>query len=353
LNLYPCLRPLLFIFDPETAHRLAVRAVAGGWGVPKQAAPDDPALAVKLWGRDFSNPVGLAAGFDKNAETLSHIHKFGFGFVEAGSVTPQPQYGNKKPRVFRLTGQHAVINRYGFNNEGLTAFQARVQVWRESGRTDLLGINISANKDSAKGSRDYVTGLNTLAPYADYVVVNISSPNTPGLRGLQNREELTQLLADTKAARDAQMRPPPLLVKIAPDLTPEMLEDIAEVVLAAGIDGVVISNTTISRPDYLSEQFAREAGGLSGEPLRKMATQVLYDFARLTKGAVPLIGVGGIMNGIDAYKKIRAGATLLQLYTGLIYEGMGLVETIKSELVTLLKRDGFNSIMDAVGADHR
>jgi dihydroorotate dehydrogenase len=347
-ELYSLLRPLLFMLDAETAHRAAVNAIAHGL-VPVRATPDDPILGVSLWGKHFSNPVGLAAGFDKNAETLPHIYRLGFGFVEAGSVTPRPQIGNPRPRVFRLPEQQAVINRYGFNNDGLDIVTQRVQRWRAAGHRDLFGINVSANKDSVSGAGDYVAGITALAAYADYLVVNISSPNTPGLRGLQNRAELTALLAAATMARDAAAAQPPLLVKLAPDLTPEMCAEIAEVVLTAKVDGVIVTNTTVARPDTLPERFKHEAGGLSGAPLRDMATDIIRRFYQLTGGQVPLIGAGGIASGADAYAKIRAGATLVQLYTALIYGGPGLVLRIKTELAALLRRDGFASVQAAVG----
>lgn len=354
-NLYACLRPALFLLDAEQAHRLAVRLVAAG--VVADAPTADPVLASTIWGRYFPNPLGLAAGFDKNAETLKHIHRLGFGFVEAGSVTPKPQAGNPRPRVFRLPQQRAVINRYGMNNAGLEAFTARVQRWRSgtagaAGRK-LLGINVSPNKDAVDGPRDYVTCITALAPYADYLVMNISSPNTPGLRGLQNRAELTALLAAAKTARDAGVERPPLLVKIAPDLTPEMCADIAEVVLAAGVDGMIVTNTTTARPEILPERFKQEAGGLSGAPLFAPATALLRQMYALTRGQLPLIGVGGVQSGADAYAKIRAGASLVQLYTALVYDGPALVPRILHDLAQLLRQDGFDHLAQAVGADHR
>lgn len=349
---YPLLRPLFFTLDAETAHRAAVKALALGLTADWRK-PADPLLAQDLWGKRFANPVGLAAGFDKNAETLPHVFKLGFGFVEAGSVTPKPQIGNPKPRVFRLPEQRAVINRYGMNNEGLDAFLARVKAWRAAGNRDVLGINVSPNKDAVDGPRDYVTGITALASYADYLVMNISSPNTPGLRGLQNRAELTQLLATAVAARDACAKRPPLLVKIAPDLTDDMAADIAEVVLAARLDGMVVSNTTVARPADLPERFKSETGGLSGLPLRAPATEVLRKMYRLTDGKLPLIGVGGIASGADAYARIRAGASLVQLYTALVYDGPALITRIHHDLAACLRRDGFTCLADAVGADHR
>lgn len=351
-DLYALLRPLLFCVPPEPAHRLAVRAVAHGL-VPAAPPQDDPALAVTVWNKNFPNPVGLAAGFDKNAETLPHIHKLGFGFVEVGSVTPKPQRGNARPRVFRLPADNAVINRYGMNNQGLEKFHARIKAWRAAGSQALLGINVSPNKDAADSARDYVTCIKTLAAYADYLVMNISSPNTPGLRGLQNRAELTQLLAVTRQTRDAAPARPPLLIKIAPDLTPDLCADIAEVALAAKVDGMIVSNTTTARPATLASGHKAETGGLSGAPLFAPSTEILRRMYRLTGGSLPLIGVGGIASGADAYAKIRAGATLVQLYTALIYSGPHLMIRIKNELAACLRHDGFTRLADAVGADHR
>ncbi len=354
-NLYACLRPALFLLEAEQAHRLAVRLVAAG--VVPTAPMADPILVSTVWGRYFPNPIGLAAGFDKNAETLAHIHRLGFGFVEAGSVTPKPQVGNPRPRVFRLPQQRAVINRYGMNNEGLAAFTARIKHWRSGGHgaaaRKILGINVSPNKDAVDGPRDYVTCITALAPYADYMVMNISSPNTPGLRGLQNRTELTELLTAAKTARDAATERPPLLVKIAPDLTPEMCSDIAEVALTAGVDGMIVTNTTTARPDFLPERFKQEAGGLSGAPLFAPATAILRQMYQLTRGQLPLIGVGGVQSGADAYAKIRAGASLVQLYTALVYDGPALVPRILYDLAQLLRQDGFDHLAQAIGADHR
>lgn len=352
IDLYALFRPLLFTLDAETAHRVTVRALAAGL-VPDLRRPDDIALASKLWGRNFANPIGLAAGFDKNAEALAGIYKLGFGFAEAGSVTPKPQVGNPRPRVFRLPEQRAVINRYGMNNQGLDAFLVRVRKWREAGGKDFLGINVSPNKDAADGPRDYVTCVQALAPYADYLVMNISSPNTPGLRGLQNRAELAQLLATVQEVIAAQRTRPPLLVKIAPDLTPEMRADIADVAVAAQIDGMILTNTTVARPHDLPLRYRDEAGGLSGAPLLESATETLRAMYALTGGTIPLIGVGGVASGADAYEKIRAGASLVQLYTGLVYDGPMLIQRIKDDLAALLRRDGFAHLHEAIGIDHR
>jgi dihydroorotate dehydrogenase len=341
--------PLVRLLDPEAAHGLAVRMLKTGL-VPCQPRVDHPALAVKVWGLNFLNPVGLAAGFDKNAEVPDAMLGQGFGFVEIGSVTPRPQPGNPKPRMFRLPEDQAVINRMGFNNEGLDAVAARLAARR---RTGIVGANLGKNKDTEDAAEDYAIGAARLAPLSDYLVVNVSSPNTPGLRALQGRTPLERLLARTRAAIPAGAKHRPLLLKIAPDLAEADLADIAAVAMAGGCDGLIVSNTTVSRPETLVSAHRAETGGLSGAPLFDMSTQVLRRMYRLTGGNVPLIGVGGIASGLDAYVKIRAGASLVQVYSALVYQGMGLVTRIKRELVDLLARDGFSRITDAVGLDHR
>ncbi|MHA1597732.1 MAG: quinone-dependent dihydroorotate dehydrogenase [Alphaproteobacteria bacterium] len=347
-DLYCLTGPLLRLLDAETAHGLAIKALASGL-LPAPATFEDTVLAQTLWGRDFANPVGLAPGFDKNARVTDALLAQGFGFVEVGSVTPRPQPGNPKPRLFRLTSEGAVINRMGFNNDGIEAVAKRL-----AGRgPGIVGVNLGKNKDSDNAAADYATGVRALAALADYLVVNVSSPNTPGLRALQGREPLRELLQAALAARTAAVpdNPPPLLLKIAPDLTDEDKSDIAEVALETGIDGLIATNTTIARPDGLHGGAVDEAGGLSGKPLMQPSTRVLADMYRLTGGKLPLIGVGGISSGDDAYAKIRAGASLVQLYTALIYRGPGLVNVIKRRLVVLLKADGFDNISEAIGAD--
>lgn len=334
------------------AHRLTIRALAAGLG-PRDRGPEDPILGSSLWGRRFPNPVGIAAGFDKNAEAYRAVLRLGFGFAEIGSVTPRPQAGNPKPRLFRLSEDRAVINRMGFNNDGVEAVARRL-----AGRGTLpgpLGVNLGKNKDSADAAADYVRGVQALAPYADYLVVNVSSPNTPGLRALQGREPLAALIAAVKRARaeTCPTAPPPLLVKIAPDLQSEDKADIAAVALASGIDGLIVSNTTLARPGSLRGADRGEAGGLSGAPLFEPSTALLAEMYRLTQGRLPLIGVGGIASGADAYAKIRAGASLVQLYSALVFEGPGLVRRIKRELAQNLRRDGFSSLSQAVGAGRR
>ncbi len=336
---------LLRALPAEAAHRVTLRLTGAFAPLFLSASPDDPRLAVTALGLRFPNPVGLAAGFDKDADVPDAMLKMGFGFVECGTVTPKPQIGNPCPRLFRLPQDRAVINRMGFNNRGMDAAAAHL---RARARNGIVGINIGANKDSADRIADYAQGFALLAPLADYVTVNVSSPNTPGLRGLQNKDELTRLLATLTQVRVDRKSQKPLLLKIAPDLDAHALDEIAQVVTASGIEGVIVSNTTVARP-VLRSANASEAGGLSGKPLLAPSTEILRQMRmRLPQGIV-LIGVGGISSGADAYEKIRAGASLVQLYTGLVYEGPGLVRRIKRELLTCLTRDGFASIADAVG----
>ncbi|PRQ29150.1 putative dihydroorotate dehydrogenase (quinone) [Rosa chinensis] len=371
--------PFFALLDPEVAHRLGVSAAARGW-VPREKRPDPPNLGLEVWGRKFSNPIGLAAGFDKNAEAVDGLLGLGFGFVEIGSVTPVPQEGNPKPRIFRLRDEGAIINRCGFNSEGIIAVAKRLGIQHgkrmldETSNTSsssadeaktggksgpgILGVNLGKNKTSEDAASDYVQGVHSLSQYADYLVINVSSPNTPGLRMLQGRKQLKDLVKKVQAARDemqwGEEGPPPLLVKIAPDLSKEDLEDIAAVALALRLDGLIISNTTVSRPESVSRNpVASEAGGLSGKPLFDTSTRLLKDMYLLTRGKIPLVGCGGISSGEDAYRKIRAGATLVQLYTAFAYGGPALVPQIKAELTECLERDGFKTVVEAVGADCR
>jgi dihydroorotate dehydrogenase len=337
--LYHCGKPLLFALPAEAAHRLAVFALANRL-VPARRAGDDPVLATAAFGLSFPNPIGLAAGFDKDARALAGALALGFGFVEAGTVTPRPQPGNPKPRLFRLAEDRAVINRLGFNSGGLDGFERRFR--SKPAGAGIRGANVGRNKDGTE--EDYAAGVARLAPLADYLVVNISSPNTPGLRELQRRAALSALIARLKTLRGTT----PLLVKVAPDLTPEERADIAEVALAEAVDGLIVGNTTIARPP-LKSRHRGEAGGLSGAPLFGPATEVLADFHRLTGGRLALIGCGGVSSGAEAYAKIRAGASLVQLYTGLVYRGPGLVAEIKRDLAARLKADGFRAVSEAVG----
>ena len=367
-DLFPLIRPLLRALPAEAAHRLTVRALAAGLGglATGPAEPDPPSLGQRLWGRDFPNPIGVAAGFDKDAEVPDALLRLGCGFAETGTVTPRPQPGNKKPRIFRLYEDRAVINRLGFNSRGLGPTLARLRARRRTRPSGgIVGVNLGKNRDSAEAAADYLEGVRLvgrLADYlegvrlvgrlADYFVVNVSSPNTPGLRDLQRREILDDLLRQVVAARDEVAPGTPLLVKIAPDLTDEERADIAALAGPSGIDGIVISNTTVARPPGLRSAAAHEAGGLSGKPLFAPSTALLADIYRLTGGNITLVGVGGVASAEDAYAKIRAGASLVQLYTALVFEGPALIGRIKRGLAELLRRDGFSSIAEAIGADH-
>ncbi|MDX2112863.1 MAG: quinone-dependent dihydroorotate dehydrogenase [Alphaproteobacteria bacterium] len=354
IDYYTLLRPLIHRLPPEMAHGLAIAVLARGL-VPPVKLSAHPSLASTPWGRELAHPVGLAAGFDKNAEATGALLAQGFSMVEAGTVTPKPQPGNPRPRLFRLRDDEAVINRLGFNNLGLDRF-----VWnlhQQPPRRGLVGANIGKNKDSQDAAADYVRGLSAVYHAADYVTVNISSPNTQGLRDLQQQEALDKLLAALmKTRRECEMlhgRRVPLLLKVAPDLTMEGCRDIADLALLHQLDGLIISNTTIARPDSLRASERGELGGLSGKPLMAPSTAILAEFYRLTQGRLLLVGVGGIASAADAYAKIRAGASLVQLYTALVYQGFGLVRSIVEGLPALLARDGFATLHDAIGADHR
>lgn len=341
--------PLVRQIDAETAHRLTLKLLRCAPLSP--ATYDDPVLNTVLFGRRLTNPVGLAAGFDKNAEVPDAMLRLGFGLVEVGGITPKPQAGNPRPRVFRLAEDGAVINRMGFNNEGLEAAAQRLQA--RTGRGNFLagfvGANLGANKDSADRPGDYAISYERLAPLVDFAVVNVSSPNTPGLRNLQGREELTALLARLQPLHERLKTP--LLVKIAPDLADEDIAAVAELALQFKLDGLVATNTTIARPDSLRSGNRGETGGLSGAPLFEHSTAVLKQLYGHVGTRMPLIGVGGIASGAQAYAKIRAGASAVQLYSALVYGGPGLAARIKRELAALLKRDGFRSVADAVGKD--
>jgi dihydroorotate dehydrogenase len=349
MNPYDLALPLIRCLDPERAHRLTVRALSVGLG-PVQRAADDPVLATRVLGLDFPNPLGLAAGFDKNAEAWRALLRMGFGFVEIGSVTPRPQAGNPRPRLFRLAADEAVINRMGFNNDGMET-AARNLAGKRRG---IVGVNIGKNKETEDPVADYVACARRLGPLADYMVVNVSSPNTPGLRALQDKVHLTAIIAAVSAvlSETCPDGAPPLLVKIAPDLTPGACEDIAQVAMEGPVAGLIVGNTTIARPKSLKSASRGEPGGLSGKPLFEPSTRLLSHIYTLTAGKLPLIGVGGISSGRDAYDKIRAGASLFQLYTAFVYQGPVLVNQIKGELAALLREDGFDKVESAVGADH-
>lgn len=350
--MFTLMRPFLHRLPPEVAHNLGLWVLRHGL-LPSAPAEFFPSLEIQTLGMRFANPIGLAAGFDKNAIAMNALLGQGFGFIEAGTVTPEPQPGNPKPRIFRLREDAAIINRLGFNNNGLQPF---VEHFKQRDKSKgIAGANIGRNKNSTDAVADYVKGLQAVYPYADYITVNISSPNTQGLRALQGREALTELLAALQLARRDCMKMHggnvPLLLKIAPDLSDSEMEDVAEIVLAHGIDGVIVSNTTISRPSHLQSRYCGETGGLSGKPLLEFSTERLKHFYRLTGGKLPLIGVGGISNAQDAYMKIRSGATLVQCYTVLAYEGFSVVNDIRRGLEALLARDGLTHIQQAVGID--
>jgi dihydroorotate dehydrogenase len=341
---------LLRRMDAETAHGLAVKALACGIA-PRGRADADPKLAVRFFDMSLPNPLGMAAGFDKNAEVPDALLSLGFGFAEVGTLTPRPQPGNPKPRIFRLPEAGAVINRLGFNNEGHAAALARLSA--RAGRPGVVGVNVGANKDSTDRAADYEAGIRAFAGVAGYFTANVSSPNTPGLRDLQAREALDELLARTLAARDAMAatvgRRVPVLLKIAPDMTEAGLDDVAEVSLARGIDGLIVSNTTVTRTG-VSGPTAAEAGGLSGRPLFERSTIVLAKMRRRVGPAMPMVGVGGISDGHDAADKMRAGATLVQLYTGFIYGGASLPARILRELSAIVARDGLTAVGDLCGS---
>jgi len=332
--------------DPETAHQVAIKGLALA-PLPAPAA-DDPSLHTTLAGLALPNPVGLAAGLDKNGEALRGLSRLGFGFVECGSVTPRPQPGNPKPRLFRLTEDRAIINRMGFNNEGLEAFAARL----DHRPTDVVvGANLGANKDTEDKAADYVAGLQRLAGRASYFTVNISSPNTPGLRALQGRDQLDDLLGRIDAARPVEATArAPVFLKIAPDLVADEIGMIVDASLAHRIDGLIVSNTTLERPATLRSPDAGETGGLSGAPIRPFAEKALRAAAEAAQGRLPLIAVGGIDSGAEAYARIRLGASAVQIYSALVYEGPGLVARIKRDLAARLRADGFSSISAAIGA---
>jgi dihydroorotate dehydrogenase len=342
MALYPLVRPLAFALDAERAHRLTVTALERM--PPRRPPPPDPALAVTVAGLGFANPIGLAAGFDKDARVWRQMLGFGFGSVEVGTSTPRPQSGNARPRLFRLAEDRAVINRMGFNNQGQAAAMPRLR----GSRPGVVGANIGANKDSTDRIADYVAGVRAFCEVADYLTLNISSPNTPGLRDLQSAGALDALLDAVVEARGETG--PPLFLKVAPDLEPGDADGIAEAAMRRGIDALIVANTTVSRP-ALRSRHSGESGGLSGRPLKPLALACLRDFRRATGGALPLIAAGGIETAEDAYARIRAGASLVQLYSALVYEGPGLARRIALGLKALLNRDGFRNASEAVGMD--
>jgi dihydroorotate dehydrogenase len=343
-------RPFLRTLDPETAHALALNALK--FAPLPNAPPDDERLRVQAFGLAFPNPVGLAAGFDKNAEVVDALFRLGFGFVEAGGVTPKPQPGNPRPRLFRLDADEGVINRFGFNGDGLEAVAKRLAA--RAGAPGIVGINTGANKDTADRAADYVACIEALAPYASFLTVNISSPNTPGLRNLQQAGALDDLLARVIDARERAAvgtKPRPLLLKIAPDLTLGDLDDVVGIARHHRIDGMIVGNTTVTRPNLRDAEKAKEQGGLSGRPLFALSTRMLAETYVRAEGAFPLIGAGGADSGAAAFAKIKAGASLIQLYSGLIFRGVGLIASIKKDLLDFMRIGRLDSLADVVGRD--
>jgi len=351
LSFFDIIRPAVFTLDPEAGHRLALAALKR---MPTRGARSSLAqpgeMTIEVAGLNFPNPVGVAAGFDKDAEVPDALLGLGFGFTEVGSITPLPQSGNPKPRLFRLVEDKAVINRMGFNNAGAVAALERLK--RRGASGGIVGINIGANKDSPDRVVDYANMARIMSPYASYLAVNVSSPNTPGLRALQDESALASLIEGVLAARDEAVaaNPPPVFLKVAPDLESADIDAIARIAIERGLGALIVSNTTISRPEIKS-RHAGEAGGLSGAPLRPLALQRIRDFRSATGGTVPLIGVGGIATAEDAWERIRAGASLVQLYTAMVYSGPGLGARIANGLGQLMRRDGFAKIADAVGSE--
>ncbi len=346
------LGPLLFCLDAEHAHYLSLISLKLGL-YPRYIKRPDPILKSKLWDLEFPTPLGVAAGFDKNAEVFDPLLKLGFGFVETGTVTPLAQIGNDKPRMFRLPEDSGLINRLGFNNKGLGYYTRNIMRWCNQDGNGVIGVNIGKNANTKDDISDFVAGVTALSDYASYLVINISSPNTPGLRDLQSRINLKKLLDSVILAREISAKHPPLLIKMAPDLSDIEITDIAEVAIETNIDGIIVSNTTIERPNTLKNINKLEKGGLSGGPLFEMSTELLRNMYRLTDGKIPLIGVGGISNGVQAYAKIRAGASLIQLYSAMVYQGPRIALVIAEELASLIKKDHFSSMSEAIGADHR
>ncbi len=333
-------------FDPEVAHGLSIKALKSGL-TPKPGPVRRPRLETQLAGLKFANPVGLAAGYDKNAEAITPLSQAGFGFIEVGAATPKPQDGNPKPRLFRLTKDRAVINRFGFNNQGVNKITDRL-----SAATSYVpcGLNLGANKDSKDRAQDYATVLGIAGPHIDFATINVSSPNTEKLRDLQGKAALEDLLGQVQDANDALEKPVPLFLKIAPDLTEAEIQDIADLTLDAGLDAIIATNTTLDRTG-LTSHHAGQAGGLSGRPLFEKSTRVLAKLATATEGNIPLIGVGGVAGAQDAYEKIKAGATLVQLYSAMVYQGLSIACDVAVGLDELLHRDGYDHVGEAIGCD--
>ena len=345
--MFSILRPFLFSLDPETAHDLAIKSLKFNYLPSKMfEVEDEQILNTELLGKNFPNPVGLAAGFDKSAEVYNSLLRFGFGFVEVGTVTPLKQFGNSKPRIFRLEEDGALINRLGFNNDGIEIIKKRIKSEKKKG---VLGINIGPNKNTKDQKNDFCLGLKNFFDIADYITINISSPNTEGLRDFHDQEKLKDLLLALNKIKNENKINIPLLLKISTDIVDNHISEIADVAIKNDISGIILTNTTNSNRDKLMNNFKKEEGGLSGKPLQQISTDMIKKFYKQLNGKIPIIGVGGVNSGKSAYEKITAGASLLQLYTGLVYKGPLLVKNIKKELIQILKSEGLNNIKDAVG----
>ena len=345
--MFSILRPLLFKVDPETAHDLAIKSLKFN-PLPSKIfdVEDEEILSIKLLGKNFPNPIGLAAGFDKSAEAYNSLFKLGFGFVEIGTVTPLKQYGNPKPRIFRLEEDNALINRLGFNNDGMEIIKNRIRLEKKRG---ILGINIGPNKNTKDQKNDFCLGLNFFLDIADYITVNISSPNTQALRDFHNSEKLKELLISLNKIKKDKKTSIPLLLKVSPDIDDNYIPEISEVALKNNISAMILTNTTNNNRNSLLSNVRKEEGGLSGEPLQEISTSIIKKFYKQLNGKIPIIGVGGVNSGKSAYEKIIAGASLLQLYTGFVYKGPFVVKDIKKELIQILKSEGIKNIKDVIG----
>jgi len=345
--MFSVLRPFLFNLDPESAHDLAIKSLKFN-PFPRRMfeVEDEEMLKINLLGKNFPNPIGLAAGFDKNAEAYNSLLKLGFGFVEVGTVTPFKQFGNPKPRIFRLEDDHALINRLGFNNEGIEIIKNRVKSDR---RTGILGINIGPNKETKDQKNDFSLGLKNFFDLADYITINISSPNTEGLRDFHDQEKLKDLLTSLNKIKKENKTSIPLLLKVSPDIKENDIPLIVNVAIKNNISAIILTNTTNSNKDNLKSKNKKEKGGLSGEPLQQLSTNMIKKFYKYLNGEIPIIGVGGVNSGKSAYEKIIAGASLIQLYTGFVYRGPSAAKDIKKELIQILKDEGMNNIKEAIG----
>jgi dihydroorotate dehydrogenase len=345
--MFSVLRPFLFKLDPETTHDLAIKSLKFNY-LPRKMfeVEDEQILNIELLGKNFPNPIGLAAGFDKSGEVYNSLLKFGFGFIEIGTVTPLKQFGNPKPRIFRLEDDSALINRLGFNNDGIEIIKNRIKSEKKKG---VVGINIGPNKNTKDQKNDFCIGLKNFFDIADYITVNISSPNTEGLRDFHDQEKLEDLLLALNKIKSENKINIPLLLKISPDIKDNQISEIADTAIINDISGIILTNTTNSNKDKLISDFKKEEGGLSGEPLQQISTNMIKKFYKQLNGKIPIIGVGGVNSGKSAYEKIIAGASLLQLYTVLVYKGPSLVKDIKKELIQILKVEGLNNIKDAIG----